>query len=93
MPREFIMGGHQDSRTIRDDSKVSFDRIAKQRVDGASDRDTSRTIGGALEQIPCREGLSCQQDRCMSRGPPSEITTPLFEAMARQGHAMIDICL
>lgn len=71
MRRDFIEGDDDDSRRVRDDSRVSFDRIAEEKGDGARDRDTSRTINGALEQVPCQDGLSCEQDRCMRRDTPS----------------------
>lgn len=64
-PREDGDDGDDDRERFIDDTRVDFERNAQESGDGARDRDTARTINGALGQVPCRTGLRCQSDICM----------------------------
>ena len=48
-----------------DDTRVDFRRESQEKNQGTRERDTARTVNGALGQVPCDMDLRCQENMCM----------------------------
>ena len=69
MERQFVQPQQQRRDEVIDDSgPTKTERFSREKAEGARDRDTARTINGAVQRTPCAENLRCtNENTCMPR--------------------------